>query len=63
MQINTNDGGAHAIIISGFRSRGGKHIAANFKKGGGGNPILNNYRESQFPEGRGSAKAPPGPLK
>jgi hypothetical protein len=38
-----------AGFISGFRSRGGKHIAANFK-GGGGQPHI-KYTESQFPRG------------
>jgi hypothetical protein len=39
-----------AGFISGFRSRGGKHIEANFKGGGGkykskgGNPILDIWK-------------------
>ena len=44
------------MFISGFHSRGGKHIAANFK-GGAGNTNLGGYspyityREGQFPRG------------
>jgi hypothetical protein len=59
----------YAGFISGFRSRGGKHIEANFKGGGANtNPRagvqshIKYYRESQFPRG-GGRQHPLAPLK
>ena len=58
-------------FISGFRSREGKHVVANFKgeantNPSGGNPHI-TYREGQFPRGasqsQGGQKHPLAPLK
>ena len=41
--------------------KGGKHIAANFKGGGGQPHITCKYRKGQFLGGGGGGKAPPAP--